>query len=257
MAARRSILVGALVILALLLPAGAADAAAHVTLSLDFENIQVTAGAGIPYSYTAAHVPRGDTVALQRQYGAVYKRVTFLRQSSGHGTAPGLPMGRYGYRLLLRRGKKVLTKTSPIYIYSYGTVTLTQLCAATSSRLTIANCSSGTVPVGSGTFDYAASDTSGNADNTGAPALKAAGSKCRSGQISYTLANSADPSAEADIEVDQPGSNPQSDATPYGTVSTLKFVTPSPTWDVVFWENPAGQTVYWNGSFSCWTATGQ
>jgi hypothetical protein len=172
----------------------------------------------------------------------------------GTFSAPGVGIGTYSYRLVVKRHGKILAHSRTRQLRSYGNLSLQTLCS--SPGATITSCVDGTAIVGGASFAYHA-----RADNTGTtssvlPSAVFANSSCRSVALRYAVDNASGATA-ANVSLTQDkGGTPQTSTVALGTVGTAMFKNGSKGWNLRFWTTPIAVPVYWDATFSCFTSNG-
>jgi hypothetical protein len=225
----------------------------------------VNQGTRLSFSWASTSMPRTAKLYLQRPFGTshVYKRVKTLSKHHGATTAPGVTMGRYPYRVVAVRHHKTIAVSNIVRIYSYGTVTLSQLCS-NDQDAQFDDCETGTTQIGSSVFNYAGVDGRGDtgADETSDTSFTH--SSCRAGVISYGISND-DADGDSDlqassVEITQAAADPVSSTAPIKTLGSLTFGLSSSSWDIDFYTTANGDDysrIYWNGAFNCWSPNGE
>jgi hypothetical protein len=263
---QRRVLVAIAAVLACLIgsaaPALAAPTKTHPSVTFKFKSARVNANAKPTVEYSSSHVPAGSILYLQRDFGTkhVFKNVKKLVGQSGSVAVPGVAMGRYLYRLVAVRSKKDVAVSSTRSLFSYGKVTIAQLCRR--SRKTDfrgADCGPGTDQVGSSVFNYAAQDQDGNDGPNQDAAVQAQDSSCRA--ISITEAVSNDDAQEQgttsqSVQLTQSAADALGATSPVGTIGAFSAHISSGSWDLEFYTDSGGNTVDFNGSLQCWSASG-
>jgi hypothetical protein len=167
-------------------------------------------------------------------------------------------MGRYDYRVQVVRHKRVLADSAGQYLYSYGAVFALQLCQAENDTDFEDGCDQDTIQVGSTVYTYIGDDENGNESPDGDAEVIAQHSSCRSAFITYALSNDdADNGATTmGAELTQSAADPQSSTSSAHSIGSLVASISSSAWDLEFYS-AGGYDVYWNASFSCWSANGK
>jgi hypothetical protein len=109
---------------------GAGKAAPKPKASFSFKHSRISASAKPVVKYTSSHLPSGAKLELQRTFGTskVWKDVAGLSGRSGTKTVPAVQLGRYSYRIKVYRKGKTVVLSATKTLYSYGRVTLANLC---------------------------------------------------------------------------------------------------------------------------------
>lgn len=251
-------LVGVLVSGSMLLTAGSADAK-NPKLLLSIPQTRINHGTPVGLTYAASHLRRGSKLYVQRQFGTrrVFKDVVRLRKASGTSSASGLPVGRYAFRLAAYHGRTLTGMSNIVEVYSYGVISAETLCNTSGNDAEFEDgCDAGTIQVGNTVFPYVSADDHGNTNSEGGADLEVTDSSCRYASISFAVQNGDDANSVGAI-VTQSAADPRSSGTASGSVGTLNAAITSPDWDVTFWTDTGDASVYWNGSFDCWSATGK
>jgi len=228
------------------------------SLSFSFVHSKVTANTR-PRLRVASHgYGKKVVLHLQRQMGTrhVYRNVAKLHVKRGLVTAPEVPMGRYAYRIVAKKGKKVVRVSAAHTLYSYGTLSLWQLCDRDDHlrRGLDGYCPDvDTVQVGGRVFSYVAEGTGDGPDSS--YALAAQRSSCRSVSLRFAIDNDAD-SRSYGVALSQENADQQTATGTYGNIASAHFSIGSGAWDLVTWSND-GDWVYFNGFLSCYTSTGE
>ena len=240
--------------LALAVPAAAlaqpSAPAVRASAVLAFKHDKVSHGVKPVFTYKTAHLPSGAVIDLQRQYGSahVWKNVERLRAGPGTATAPGVPMGKYDYRLRVTKSGRTVVTSAVRPLYSYGTVAFSTLCAYVNNG----PCSSNTVQIGTTIFTYYLSGS--NVYPTYSAIMKFPSTSCSNMSVEFGTDDTTS-GAHAYVEMIQSRTDPQYGSTPIATIE--KF---SPTLDggpfYLEVSETGGYTVYLNGPATCYTASG-
>lgn len=237
-----------------------ASASSSPTATFSFVTNRVTHGQSPTINYSLSGVPRGASVHVQRDFGTqhVFKNIATLTGKSGSVSLPGVPMGRYRYRIRITADKKAIGTSAVHKLYSYTTVTVDQMCGLYDDSVQFrSGCNDGTIQVGSTVYAYAVYAEEGNEAPDQDADLVVQNSSCRSVNITYALSNDQQQNGATTVgaELAQSSADPQETNTSTGSIGVLSAPISSPNWDLVFYS-AGGHTVFWNGSFSCWTLTG-
>jgi hypothetical protein len=228
-----------------------ANATARPTASFSFVHDKVSAGKRPSLTYATAHLPKGSTRYLQRQFGFghVWKNVEPLRHAAGTTTAPAVTMGKYEYRIrIVAHGKQVtVSKVHPLF--SYGRVSYTDLCKSATSAT---DCQGGAVQIGNTAFTYAeTSDPS--AFPTYTPELSDNKTSCSSITVNWGDTNTSENSY---IKIIQSATDPQKSSTPNGTVGKLVAELDGGPFFLDDSSDTCFDNIYFNGFALCYTGTG-
>lgn len=240
-----------------LLSAGPASATIGPEVSLYVPQTRLDAGSRLAYTYHLYHVPHGLRAYLQRRVGPRrWEQVAALRGTAGRNSAPGMPMGRYGYRLAVYQGRRFAGASGTLTAYFYAPVSLAEICAA-GFAFPIGTCATGAVPVGGSPLAYGATDPGTDTSYSGAPDLAVQGSSCRQATIVYAFADGSRATGDVYADLEQTPRFQQASRTEKGSVGVLAATIVSPDWELVFFTDGRPATVYWNATFMCWTASGR
>lgn len=99
------------------------------TATLKAGTVHVATGKAPTFTYTARNIASGVTVVLQRTSGTSQawtnvKTVKAAGQDTALTAAALNTLGRYKYRLVVKRGTAILTATGPVTAYAYAKVAL-------------------------------------------------------------------------------------------------------------------------------------
>ncbi len=228
-----------------------------------FIKSRVNAHHGIALKYSAAGLPRGSALYLQRQAGTAHawQQVRRLRGLSGRVIAPGVPLGQYAYRVEAKRGRRSLKASRVRKLYSYGSVSIGTLCSNSKVVDNAGNgCPySGSTQVGSHIFQYKIL-----VNNNGSSVypnfyqlIQFPATTCRS--ISITFGMPADSSQSGDtayIETVEQTKDPAVASAGFGSLATFRAQLDGHPW---FLENAATSTndgIAINATASCYTRSG-
>ncbi|MGA2877214.1 MAG: hypothetical protein ABSE82_16985 [Nitrososphaerales archaeon] len=254
-----------LILFSLLVPLfpGIAVAAGRPALTWNFSDSQVTSDTPLLASFVFNGLPTGSIVTFERGFGtASFLRPVARYSASGAGsmqiTLPSVPLGFYHYKVLVSTSAgRVILQTSLKPLYSYGTIPFSSLCGATNASVGGSGCGLNTVQVGANLFTY---DLEGNFSGYQPPnyatLIMFPANTCRSITLNFALSETnTQPTDTAYIQIIQTTLDPEQASTPQGTVGTLVANLDGGPW---YLQNSAinGDNVYYNGSASCWTASG-
>ena len=217
------------------------DATRRPEVSFKFAASHIDAGTGPTISYTAAGVPRGGKVLVQRSYGRKLKTVKSVPAGTGTITLPAVGQGKYTYRLAITDSSGETVASSEHKLYAYADVTLA----------TFLEDSTSTVQIGDHVFRYVISSR-----NDRDEIIKVNGSSCDQ----FTMDVGADTSYYDDtnpttISVIQERADVQSFNVSPNSTSQATIGLAKGAWQV----NAAGDGeyyIYLNGTLSCYTPSG-
>lgn len=240
-------------LLAFVLPAAAhaSVTAARPTASFSFKHNRISAGVKPVINYKTTNLPKGSSIYLQRQYGTarVWKNVKQLAARSGTASAPAVQMGKYLYRIRVRKSGRTVVTSATRTLYSYGKVKLSNLCVPGGWG----TCDAQTVQIGSTIFTYVIG--AGDGYPYYVSLLQFKSTSCRSMSLQFGTDDTAS-GAEAYIEVIQSRSDPQ-----YGSVAIDSIGNFSPKLDggpfYLEVSETNGNETYVNGHASCYTSSGK
>jgi hypothetical protein len=223
----------------------------QVTLEIPVQDVD----AGAPFQVRVKSKAVGRAkVFLERRAAGTRNWVRALKVGKrGLFSAPGVSVGVYTYRLVVKKHGKILAKSKGHQLRSYANLTLQQYCSQ--PGVTVQVCADGTVPVGGSTFVYHAS-----ANNTGigpevSPSAEFTNSSCRRITLSYAVSNGSAAGASVSLTQDKGGTPQQSDVTA-GSIGAATFAVGSKGWNLRFWTTPAAAVVYWDATLNCFTSNG-
>jgi hypothetical protein len=234
-------------------------ARSHPAAAFSFASDRVNAGAKPKLSYATAHLPHGSKIYLQRDFGTkhVFKSIQRLKKRSATVSTAGVQMGRYQYRIKVVHKKQVLLFSQAHRLFSYGEVTALQLCNSENNDAQFNDgCGQGTIQVGSNVYTYAVQDGEGDTGPDENADVVAQHSSCRAAYITFASSNDESDTTSLGAEISQTSADEQGATTPAGTIGTLVASISSSAWDLEFYSD-SGDYVYWNGDFSCWSASGK
>jgi hypothetical protein len=231
------------------------------TASLTFSSNRVDVSTRIRFSYSAKHLPGGASLYLQRDFGTqhVFRNIEKLASRGSTGSAPGLTMGQFRYRIVIARKRLIVGASGTRPVYAYGPVTASQLCHESDLSANDMNwpwgCYPTTIQVGSTVYAAATVDQNENTTPTGPATVTATKTSCRSASITFAAPNSEQFSTIG-VQLTQSAADPQSATASYGQVGTLSASITSPDWDLEIWTDTGAYDVYWDAVFNCWSASG-
>lgn len=243
---------------------GAVRPSASPAVFWHFSNSAVDEGASIKLTYSTSGLKSGSFFLLQSEFGTqkVWRTVISTKaKRSGTLIAPGRPTGKYEYRAQIVYGKRTITHSSVRDLFSYGTVNLTTLF--NSPQVSgAASLSSGTVEVGSNLYSYEmAGNVVGNGCGASQPPrwcteIQFPKTSCRTMNLTFALQNGSDGSDAANVQIIQTTLDPESSSTNENQVGHFKVTFDGGPWYLQ--DNSIdGDQVYYAGSASCWTQSGQ
>jgi hypothetical protein len=210
-------------------------------------------------------LPRGYVIDLQRQFGTahVWKTVERLHSRSGAEHAPSVALGRYAYKVHVRVGGRTIVNSRSVQLYSYGRVSLQNLCTdfdAGDPGVAVNggdgdDCSVNTVQVGSTVFPYRLEDEGGAEPPEYDQVIIFPATSCRSISVQWALDNGAGSSDTASVEVVQANADPQPASTRYGQVGGKTFSLTGASWDLDNWVS-GPDNEYLNATLSCYSTSG-
>lgn len=244
------------------LPAAAAQAKPSVAFGFLVDRVDQNTSTTIRVS--AKKLPARTTLYVQRQFGTkrIYKNIT-KAPTNGTVTLPGVPIGKYAYRVVAvkkvsRHGTKTVAVSRARVLYSYGPVSVAQLCQRT-QHTSFGSCSTGTDTVGSQVFSYSAYNNARSGPD-GSPGVIAQQSSCRSAHLEFAVGNDSadDDVSTVGVALYQEGADMLTATSPSRQVGVADFPIGSPAWNLVFWtETESGwPRVRWRGTLSCYTTSG-
>lgn len=252
--------VAALLVIAVSVTAyGASAGAAGARVTLQTSDSRVSAGTPIVFTVSAAGAGRSAGLVVERQFGSARQWRPVARVNAGRDlqvTTPGLGMGRYVFRAVAMVGSRSIGASAPVTVFSYGTISLIDL-ARHSKDTHVDNWGTGTVAVGGAPFHWQ-SNTSGNTGPGETPAVSAQNSSCRSFTVQFAVDDSEVQQGgvgQVGAGLDQTTAIEQDSNGSSGIVNTATFTISSPTWQLSLWAS-YGDEVYFAGTLSCWTSTG-
>jgi hypothetical protein len=245
-------------------PHATGKARAKPRASFSFRHDRISDSAKPVVKYTSANLPSGARLELQRTYGTskVWKDVTGLSGHSGTKTIPAVQLGRYSYRIKVYRKGKTIVFSATKLLYSYGRVTLADLCNEQDQHQSIVvedtnNCDPQTVQVGSHIFTYLIQDEPPGWTNTDTVAKVSSKSSCRSISLQFALDNNAGSGDQAYVQVIQSSADPQNASVGEGAVGSAYFTLSGSPWYLqLATSNAYSDNEYVDGYLSCWSPTG-
>jgi len=245
-------------------------------VTIEFPSNKVSAGSSFPVKFVVAGMPAGTRSYLQRVAGTppTWKSVRQLTGRIGTVTAPGVPMGKYLYRVYSVSGQ--LRKASATkFLYSYGDVLFSTICSKITSIFHVPMfsglgliCGTGTRQLGTTptSFAYAAIALTYESFPS-YQGIFSFNSTCRSMSLRFSEGVGYSPgvgyagsnSFTTYVQVDQPSANPVHSSAAPDTIGTLTTSIVKGSW--VLYTSTSGWTNYQedvllNGTFSCYTPLG-
>jgi hypothetical protein len=241
-------------IVAVTLPAvaQAAPMAAKPSANFSFVINKVNQGVKPRFSYSVKNEPRGSEIYLQRQFGSAHtwENVEHLKAASGTTTAPAVRIGPYVYRIRLSTGKKTVTTSRAENLYSYGKITMQDLCDTLIGGST---CDPRTVQIGDQAFNFIFWPGT-YAYPTWVQVFQFTKTSCR--QISVRFATNGSTNGDrAYTQVVQSGTKPTQSSSPTGVIGTMNVSLNGGPY-ILNGSTSSDGIEYFNGSALCYTATG-
>jgi hypothetical protein len=211
--------------------------------------------AGAPFQVRVqSHGVGRAKVFLERRPAGSRSWVKVLRVGKrGLFTAPGVSIGTYTYRLIVKQHGKILARSNGRQLRSYDNITLQQYCGG--AGVTIFACADGSVSVGGSTFVYHASANNIGTGPEVSPSAEFTNSSCRRITLSYAIPNGSAAGASVSLTQDK-GGTPQTSSVTAGNIGAATFAVGSKGWNLRFWTTPAAAVVYWDATLNCFTSTG-
>ena len=167
-------------------------------------------------------------------------------------TAPGIQMGKYGYRLAIVKPHK-----APIYsrgrnVFSYGTVSFAAICD--SPKVRSDGCGPGTTQVGSTVFSYAGvfGDFANKTYPTYYEPLSVPRTTCRSVALRWSEYGGSGPTY---VQIVQSATDPQAASAAPDVVGTMDAHLDGGPW-ILDVASDGSVDIAVNGTFNCYTSTG-
>lgn len=235
--------------------------AATPTVSMKWTSARVDQNTKLELAVTSAHLGKHTTLYLQRQFGTkhVWRNVEKLTVRNGTNTAPGVPIGRYRYRVVAKRGTTTIAASRNANLYSYGSLSLYQLCERSAHTYFEGSCDTGTIQVGSSVFSYAYEADDGNTGPDQYATVEAQKSSCRSLSLRYAVSNfdqTENDVSSMGLELTQASATAKQATSNTGIIASANFEISSSAWDLIDWTNNGYGDVYLNGTASCYTSSG-
>ena len=243
--------------------ATAASASAKPAVSFAFASNKVSAEHPISISYSSSGLPTGSSLFLQRQEGTAHawKDVEKLNGAAGTETAPGVPIGKYLYRIQVRQNTKAVAVSPSKVLYAYGTVPLASLCNNPGVIINAGNgCPfNGSTQIGGRVFPYVVLVTSneGSVYPSFYNLIDFPATTCRSIAFSFGMpVNGSQSGDTAYLETIEQTRDPQMAGAGFGVLKSLHAKLDGHPW---FLENSASNgadEIAINGKASCYTPSG-
>jgi hypothetical protein len=233
--------------------AQAADSASHPSAYFHFKDERVTPKLKPIVIYSAKDLPADSVIDLQRQFGTghVWENVQKLKAAAGTVTAPAVEMGKYGYRIRVTKGSKVVVTSATHTLYSYGSVPLNAFC----NESYVDYCGSPqTVQIGQTIFTYTLEGSNPPDYPTYGDVLEFNSTSCDSITVRFGTSDTTT-GDYAYLEVIQERSDPQYGKAPVDTIGKFHATLdggPFYLEDSETADNPD----YMTGSANCYTLTG-
>jgi hypothetical protein len=230
----------------------AVPASTHPTATFTFKHSKVDRNVKPVLTYSTSHLPTRSVIYLQRQFGTahVWENVEKLKAAKGTTTAPGVPMGKYGYRIRVLHKGKAIAYSHIRYLYSYAKVQISALCADYYGG----SCGSQTVQIGQTIFTYVMDNCCSTYPSYQTD-LQFNTTSCDALTVTFATQDTSS-GARAYVEVIQSRSDPQYGSTPIATIGTFHAKLDGGPFYLESSETN-GDDVYENGSASCYTPSGQ
>ena len=193
-----------------------------------------TAGAAIPFKWSAQHVSRHTHILVQRQEGSARVWRTVLRlphRSGGSAELRALPLGSYKVRIVAS-GPGGRHTSSTRHLLVFGRVPFSQLFAGRDDT------GDGTMTLNTGTFNY-------SIQGVGSTLETVTRSTCRFVHVDYVAQNSA-PSGTVSVSLGQQSIAPVSSTTNLNSIGSLDgAVVPGQSWALTY--TTGGFDISWYG----------
>lgn len=249
---RKAVLLAAVIPVLFLTATASAAVTTAPKISFAFAQSKVTHNAKLHFSYSSSALPSGTRLALQWRVGSrhVWRNVKWLTGRSGSGTARGVPIGSYLYRVALERSGSELAASRDKSLYSYGPVSYLTVCTAAGW-----DCNPGTVQIGTMVFSYAEEAEFPAQYPSYSPALTMTeATSCRSLTVEFAT-NDQQSGDEAYLQIAQTRSNAQYAQTAINTIGKATFSLDGGPFDLNVSETE-GDNTFLNGSANCYTRSG-
>ena len=240
-----------------------ASASAKPSVSFAFASNKVSAHHPISVRYSSSGLPAGSSLYLQRQEGTAHawKDVGKLKGTAGTEPAPGVPTGKYVYRIQARQNTKVVAVSPSKVLYAYGTVSMATLCSGPGVIINAGNgCPfNGSTQIGEHVFQYVVLITSneGSVYPSFYNLIDFPKTTCRSVAFTFGMpANGSESGDTAYLETIEQTRDPQMASAGFGVLKTLHAKLDGHPW---FLENSASSgadEIAINGKASCYTPSG-
>lgn len=224
-----------------------ASASATPAVAWHFASASVTAGVAPSLTYTVTAMPYHGRVDVQRQSGTSWLVLAHLTPSSrgtGSYRPPGVPLGRYTYRLVVRNSSGKAVAATAHVLLSYGTVGLAAVMGRTAQ----------TAPVGSASYSYVWGETGW----AGKAELFLPRTSCRSMRLTMgyvaPASSAANTATIATLTLSERGINKTANVTS-GSVGVLSSALTGQALQIGLANAPG--SLYGNGTASCWTKNGR
>ncbi len=219
----------------------------------------VTAGAMVNGTYSAERDPRGAALFLQQQEGTrkVWRNIRKLRGVHGEVSLRNTGLGIWKYRVAVLYRRRLAASSRPSWVYAYGNVSLLTICDVASNEgfSVPLGCGAGDVQVGNMVYAYTGSQSYLDSYPTWDQSISfSAPSSCRSATFTFA----GDSNDVVYMQMVQESLNAVTASTPVGVVGTMSVPLDGHPWilNVSGDPNNWGATIYMNGTFQCYTATG-
>jgi len=218
--------------------------AAHHSLSFSFVHTKVTANTRPQLTVRSHGYGKKIVFHLQRQMGTrhVYQNIATLHVKNGLVTAPKVPMGKYRYRIVARKGKRVFAVSAARSLTSFGRVSFATLLGGGHPTRT--------TTVGGHTFNYVEMPNlqSYMYDDTGTPVWQMTHSTCRALHLDVAVGTDGGDRTDA-LTLAQATRDPQRVDLPTGEISSANFtMVPGQSWSLAI---SGDYYMYLNGYGEC------
>jgi len=241
-------------------PASLASASTRGAVTLSFAPNRIEHTSLVHVRYSSAGLPPGTVLILQREVGTahVWRPVERLPGTSGAINAPSVPQGRYIYRILGVRAGRNLVSSRWELLFSYAPVSFGSICSSNFVFGKYANCTDGTIDVGTHVFPYQVR-LGGDYGSASYPQYSdvmdtTAPTTCRSVQLLFGGGVHS-----RYLELLQETLSPVLASSGSETLGTLRAHLDGKPWHLLASYSPnAGyyDDIYASGTFDCYSATG-
>jgi hypothetical protein len=239
-----------------------AGAASHGSLSWNFSSNRLNANTPVQVTYSAVGVRPGSSISFEREFGTahVWKAVATFPVGSAATTVnlPAVQTGAYLYKVRVTTGRKVDFYSAQRWLYAYGPVTLTTLCAKDNAG----SCSSGNVQLqNSKIYNYESVAGTYSSTSPGELVMGFPNTSCRSGVLTIESGrpNSLNTGDVSYIQVTQTASDPQITSLPDTSQTVFTIKLDGGPFDIDEWHSGGTDNyaiIYYSGIFNCYTLSG-